>query len=458
MKRIIAGAAATILMLNIVGAEKAFSQQIVIRDTKISLAAQSVSVKNISGTIDTLVSFTTRHNLSTRKKSDFGIGAAASFLKRTLDIYSQSGVARSKAEKVEYKAGGKGTRLGREITLENVVYTIEGTDKGDNRVIALLAHYDSRSYDNNDSLIFAPGANDNGSGVSALLEMARILSSNPLPVTVKIMFLSGEEHGLLGAAHMASLAKKEGWNLVAVLNNDMIGNSRSSATEISNNTKLRVFSENVPVFETEAMRKERVFNSAENDSKSRQLARYIKEIGERYVENLEIKLIYRNDRFGRGGDHTPFAREGFTAVRLCEYHENYDRTHQVVEVANGVEMGDVKKGVDLEYVRKNAAVNLVSVMNMALAPDVPSNVKIDISGLSSSTQLSWSAPSAGKKPAGYYVLVRETDKSSWERKIFVTGTSCEIDISKDNYLFAVQSVDADGHESIAVYATGGNLR
>jgi len=130
----------------------------------------------------------------------------------------------------------------------------------------------------------------------------------------------------------------------------------------------------------------------------------------------------------------------------------------VVEVVKEVEMGDVKKGVDLEYVRKNAAVNLVSVMNMALAPDVPSNVKIDVSGLSSSTQISWSAPAAGKKPSGYYVLVRETDKSNWDRKIYVTGTSCEIDISKDNYLFAVQSVDSEGHESVAVFATGGNPR
>lgn len=449
---------AMILLANVCIPENGFAQQIIYKDTQIQQASRSISVKNISGTIDTLVSFTTRHNLSIRNKPDFGIDAAAGFIKKSLDRFSKSGVAIADAERIEYRAGGKNTRLGKEITLENIIYTVHGTDKGDNRVIALLAHYDSRSFDNSDSLIFAPGANDNGSGVSALLEIARVLSINPLPVTVKIMFLSGEEHGLLGAAHMAALAKTQGWNLAAVLNNDMIGNSRSSATEISNNTKLRIFSENVPVIETESMRKERVFNSAENDSKSRQLARYIKEIGERYVENLEIKLIYRNDRFGRGGDHTPFAREGFTSVRLCEYHENYDRTHQVVELVNGAEMGDVKKGVDLEYVRKNAAVNLVSVMNMALAPAAPSNVKIDISGLSSSTQLSWSAPEAGKKPAGYYVLVRETDKSNWERKIFVKETSCEIDISKDNYLFAVQSVDSDGHESIAVFATGGNLR
>lgn len=446
------------LLLSAGVSSSALSQQIIRKDIKISQAASSISLQNISGTIDTLVSFTTRHNLSTRNGKEFGIGAAASFLFNSLERYSKSSVTRCYAERVKYLAGGKGTRLGREISLENIVFTIEGTNKSDDRVIALLAHYDSRSFDNNDSLIFAPGANDNGSGVSALMEIARILAKTPLPVTVKLMFLSGEEHGLLGAAHMASVARKDNWNLIAVMNNDMIGNSRSSATEISNNTKLRIFSENIPVFETDQMKKERIFNSAENDSKSRQLARYIKEIGERYVDNLEVKLIYRNDRFGRGGDHTPFTKEGFTAVRLCEYHENYDRTHQVVEVVDGLEMGDVKKGVDLEYVRKNAAVNLTSVMNLAMAPDVPENVKIDIAGLSSSTKISWKAPEKGAKPAGYYVLIRETDKSNWERKIFVTSTTFDIDISKDNYLFAVQSVDSDGHESLAVYATGGAQR
>ena len=288
-----------------------------------------------------------------------------------------------------------------------------------------------------------------------MLEIARVLSGIETPVTIKLMFLSGEEHGLLGAAYMASVAKKENWNLIGVLNNDMIGNSRSSSSDVSSNTKLRVFSENVPVIESDDMKKSRVFNSAENDSKSRQLARYIKEIGERYVDNMEVKLVYRNDRFGRGGDHTPFCKEGFTAVRLSEYYENYDRTHQQVIVKNGIELGDMPNGVDFEYVRKNCGVNLSSILNLSFAPSLPQNVKIDISDLSNNTIISWESPKEGKKPSGYYILMRDTDKSNWERKIKVTGNRVELPYSKDNYFFAVQAIDNEGHESLAVFAIGG---
>ena len=433
-----------------------YAQQIIVRDPLIEKAVSEISVSNIQSTINDLVGLHTRHNLSSRTNSEKGIGAAADYLSDKLEAYFKTSGDRTKVERVEYKAGGKDTRLGREIVLTNIVATIKGTNNNDTKTIVLLAHYDSRSENNSDSTGFAPGANDNGSGVSALLEIARILSKIESPVTIKLMFLSGEEHGLLGAAHMASVAKKEGWDIIGVLNNDMIGNSVSSSTSVSNNTKLRVFSENVPVLESEDMRKSRIFNSSENDSKSRQLARYIKETGERYVENLEIKLMYRNDRFGRGGDHTPFCREGFTAVRVCEYHENYDRTHQQVNVKNGISYGDMPSGVDFEYVRKNCGVNLASVLNLSFAPNVPQDVKIDIGELSNNTKLFWKAPKGVKIPIEYYVLIRETDKSAWERKIKVSGNSLVLPLSKDNYLFAVQSVDEKGHESLAVFATGGS--
>lgn len=431
-----------------------YSQQIAIRDSTIETAISSITVKDISATVEKLVSFKTRHNLSTRNDKNIGIGASFRYIKSQLEEFNANGINKASIQLVDFPAGGKEGRLGREITLTNVIATFNGTDKSDTRIIALVAHYDSRAFDNSDSTVIAPGANDNGSGTSALLEIAQALTQIELPITVKLMFVSGEEHGLLGATYMASIAKKENWNLIAVLNNDMIGNSRSSATEIANNTKLRVFSENIPAFETDAMRRERIYNSAENDSKSRELARYIKEIGERYVDNLEVKLIYRNDRFGRGGDHTPFCKEGFTAVRLCEYHENYDRTHQNISVINGKELGDVQKGVDFEYVRKNCSVNLAVVLNLALAPDSPKNVRMDVSGLSSSTSISWENSSSGKKSAYYYVLYRETDKSMWEKKIKVITNSIEIPISKDNYLFAVQAVDSNGHESLPVFVTG----
>lgn len=429
-----------------------FSQEIVVKDSRIEAAVNEISVDNMRSNISSLVKFHSRHNLSTKNRADFGIGAAATFIENRLKEYAGTD-KRFTIERVNYKAGGAGSRLGREITLTNIVATIKGSNT-DDRVIALLAHYDSRSEDNSDSTAFAPGANDNGSGTAALLEIARILAGKELSATVKLMFLSGEEHGLLGAAHMAKIAREEGWNLIAVLNNDMISNSQSSDTDIRNNSLLRVFSENIPVSESDQDARERVFNSAENDSPSRQLARYVKEIGERYTHNISIKLIYRNDRYGRGGDHTPFNRLGFTAVRLCEYYENYDRTHQKTEVRDGRQFGDVIEGVDFEYLRKNTSVNLSTLMNLALAPYEPLNVTTNVSSLSNFTEITWKEPGKGIAPKGYYLLIRETDSPVWQKKIFVNGLSVKVPLSKDNYFFGVQSVNDTGNESLTLFSKG----
>lgn len=431
-----------------------FSQVIINRDSRIEEATEKISASSLRKTIENLVEFHTRHNLSTQTKADIGIGAASVHIEQRLNELAKGKEIFFSVERVTYSVGGKGSRIGREITLPNIVATIKGSNQQDNRVIVMLAHYDSRTENNNDSTSFAPGANDNGSGVAALMESAAILSQNQLPITVKIIFLSGEEHGLLGAAHMAKIAQEQNWNIIAVINNDMISNSQSSDTDVRNNTLLRVFSENISVTETNQQSRERVFNSSENDSPSRQLARYIKETGERYVSNLQIKLIYRIDRFGRGGDHTPFCKLGFTAVRICEYYENYDRTHKITETIKGKEYGDVIEGVDFEYLRKNSIVNLSTVMNLAYAPDIPQNVFTDASDLSNYSKISWKAPVLGEKPAGYYLLIRETDKSEWEKKIFVTGESAVVPYSKDNYFFAVQAVSAAGNESIAVFSKG----
>ncbi|PKP00533.1 MAG: peptidase M28 [Bacteroidetes bacterium HGW-Bacteroidetes-8] len=423
-------------------------------DPIIQNAIDAISSDSMRVYISDLLGFHTRHNLSSKNSGTVGIGAAAKYIERRVRGFANGKESFMNTEVIEYRAGGRESRLGREITLSNIITTIKGSCAEDSRVIALLAHYDNRVDDNNDSTTFAPGANDNGSGVAALMEIARVLSSVRVPVTIKLMFLSGEEHGLLGATHMAEMAKKEGWNLIAVLNNDMIGNTHSSDTDIKNNTLLRVFSENIPFTESDQESKERVFNSSENDSPSRQLARYIKESGERYVHNHKIKLIYRNDRFGRGGDHTPFSRKGFTAIRLCEYYENYDRTHQKVGIREGKSYGDILEGVDFEYLRKNSAVNLAAIMNLALAPMPPEKVITDISTLSNKTTISWSAPLKGERPYGYYLLIRETDKSEWERKIFVKGESVEVPLSKDNYFFGVQSVNKNGNESLAQFSSG----
>jgi len=446
MKRVIFTFLLTLIAINV------NAQTVMNRDILIENAVSDISVANMKSLVEDLVGFHNRNNMSSKTDPHRGIGAAAEYLYNKASSYIPESSGRLSVEKVYYQAGGN--RFGRDITLCNVVATIQGSNKSDDRVIALLAHYDSRAAGSTDSLSYAPGANDDGSGIACLMEITRIISKIDIPITIKLMFLSGEEHGLLGAQHMANIAKEEGCNLIAVFNNDMIGNSNASQTNTQTNTVLRIFSENIPVAETPEQARARVYNSAENDSPSRQLARYIKEIGERYVDNMNVMLIYRNDRFGRGGDHTPFNRNGFAAVRFCEIHENYDRTHQNIREENGIKYGDEMWAVDFEYVRKNTGVNLSSVLNMVLAPSTPENVRVITSGLSNFSEIKWEAPKQGKAPKAYYLLVRETDQSIWQKKILVYGTEAKVPYSKDNYFFGVQSVDETGHESLPVFAVG----
>lgn len=440
-----------VLFVIVLSAIGSFSQTTLKRDPGIKKMVDDISRDNIEMSVRKLVSFKTRNNLSEQNNPNQGIGASWNWIKSEMEKSIPASNGRLSVALVNYKAGGSEQRIKSELELKNVVATLKGVHPNDNRIFIISAHLDSRAEDNNDGVVAAPGANDDGSGIAAILELVRIMSKTEFPGTIIFMAVSGEEHGLLGASHMASVAKTENWNVIAMLNNDMIGNSGSSGTLLNDNMKVRVFSEGVPAFETEQMAKARVYSSMENDGKARQLARYIKEIGERYVDQLTVSLIYRNDRFGRGGDHSPFCKLGFTAVRICEFNENYDRTHKVVEEKNGIHYGDTPEYVDYEYVRKNAGINLATLANLASAPYAPQNVGISIAGLSNSTILSWEEPQKGKKPAGYYVLMRETYQALWEKKIFVEGTSITLPYSKDNYFFAVQSVDAGGHESEIIF-------
>lgn len=434
------------------------AQTIINRDPVIEEMVNEISAAQIEAVINQLVSFHTRHNMSEQDNPDQGIGAAWNWIKSEMEKSVPSSGGRLSVEFVDYTVGGEGQRIEQELTLKNVVATLRGTDPEDSRIFLISAHLDSRVEGGNDNTSFAPGANDDGSGIAAILELVRIMSSREFPATIKFMAVSGEEHGLLGAGHMAKLAKEENWNIVAMLNNDMIGNSRSSGTELGDNMKVRVFSEGVPAYETEDMARMRSYTSAENDGRARQLARYIKEVGERYVDQLGVTLIFRNDRFGRGGDHTPFCREGFTAVRITEFNENYDRTHTTPGTRDGINYGDLPGGVDFEYVRKNAGVNLSVLANLALAPAEPAEVGIQLSGMSNSTTITWEKPETGEEPAGYYLLMRETYQPLWEKKIYVKGTEIKIPFSKDNYFFAVQSVDKQGHESLPVFPSPARRR
>ncbi len=393
-------------------------------DPDITESISMISADSIESYILNLVGFETRHNLSTQQNPDKGIGAACEWLYTKASSYIPASEGRLTVEKIPYTVGGPGTRLEREVQLTNVMAVLHGTGSHE---IVLLAHYDSRVNDNNDSVSFAPGANDNGSGVACLLESLRILSGKPLPATVRFLFLSGEEHGLLGAAAMAKKARSEGWNIRGVINYDMIGNTQASDTGQKDNTLTRVFSEEGP---------------------SRHLARYIMETAAMYVDNLTVRMIFRNDRFGRGGDHTPFLMAGYPAVRISEYYENYDRTHQLVRSENGIAYGDMPSGVDVEYVRKNTAVNLAAAMNLAKAPGAPENLKMNTRDLSNFSELTWDHSKDSTSIAGYYVLLRQTDQPAWEKEIFVTENRARIPYSKDNYFFGVCAVGTEGHRSL----------
>jgi Zn-dependent M28 family amino/carboxypeptidase len=426
-------------------------QTLINRDPVIKKMTDEISRDKIEQHVRKMVTFHTRQNLSVQDNPSQGIGAAWNWIKAEMENSIPASGGRLTVEFVDYTVGGQGQRITQETKLKNVVATLRGTDPNDDRRILISAHLDSRAALDNDNTGFAPGANDDGSGVAAILELIRIMSTRKFPATIVFMAVSGEEHGLYGAKFMAEKAKTEKWNIVAMLNNDMIGNSGSSETMLNDNMRVRVFSEGVPALETEQMITLRKYTAGENDSRSRQLARYIKETGERYVDQMNVTLIYRNDRFGRSGDHTPFCQAGFTAVRICEYNENYDRTHKIPAVVNGIQEGDLPEYVDYEYVRKNAGISLATIANLALAPYEPENCGIVTSGLTNNTTLRWSAPANGVKPAGYYILMRETYQPLWEKKIFVTGTEVTLPYSKDNYFFGIQSVDAAGHESIAVF-------
>jgi hypothetical protein len=427
------------------------AQTIINRDPEISRMVDEVSTERIENYIKTLVSFHTRHNMSSRDNPTQGIGASWNWVKSEMEKNIPASGGRLEVRFEEYTTGGKGQRIPYTVTLKNVVATLKGTDSNDDRKILISAHLDSRVQIDNDSASFAPGADDDGSGIAAILEMVRIMSTRKFPATIVFMAVTGEEHGLYGARHMAAKAKNENWNIVAMLNNDMIGNSSSGETILNDNMRVRVFSEGVPAYETERMAALRRYTSGENDGKARQLARYIKETGERYIDQLTVTLVFRNDRFGRGGDHSPFCELGFAAVRICEFNENYDRTHKIPAIVNGIQEGDLPEYVDYEYVRKNTGINLATVANLALAPYEPANCGIVVTGLTNKTTLKWENPSKGQKPSGYYIFIRETWEPLWEKKIFVTGTEVTLPYSKDNYFFGIQSVSASGHESLAVF-------
>jgi hypothetical protein len=432
-------------------ANRVFAQIIINRDPEISKMVNEVSKDSLQSYINTLVAFGTRNTLSIQTDSKKGIGAARNWVLKKFNEFARNSRGRLIADIDTTTIRADGKRVDVPVLLGNVVAKLEGTDPNDKRIFIISGHLDTRRTDVMDRTGNAPGADDDGSGVSAIIECARIMSKYSFPATVIFVAVSGEEQGLLGSTYMADKAKNENWDVEAVLNNDIVGSNNSNETDIIDNTKVRVFSEAIPVYETEKNIRRIMALGLENDSRSRQLARYIKEIGERYVDNLEVVMIYRTDRFLRGGDHLPYLKNGFTAVRITEMNENFTRQHQDVRVENNIHFGDVPEHIDYEYLRKNTAMNLASLANLAKAPAVPEDVKLEVKNLSNATSLSWLAPKTGKIK-GYYVVMRETTSAVWQKKFFTTDNKITLPFSKDNYFFAVQSVSESGNESLPVVA------
>lgn len=433
----------------LVSAHVVFSQTTIQRDPTIENMVKEVSPDSLQSYIKTLVAFGTRNTLSTQTDNKRGIGAARKWVLGRFNEMAKQSQGRLTAIIDTTTLQPDGKRVDAVLVLGNVVATLKGTDPADKRIFLISGHLDNMRSSVMDRTGDAPGANDDGSGVAAVMECARIMSKQSFPATIIFIAVSGEEQGLLGANFMAEKAKTAGWQIEAVLNNDIMGSNNSNETNIIDNTKIRVFSEGLPAFETEKNAATIRNLGLENDGRSRQLARYVKEIGERYVDNLQVVMIYRNDRFLRGGDHTPYVQRGFTAVRFTEMNENYTRQHQDIRFENNIHYGDLPEHIDFEYLRKNTGMNLANLANLAKSPAVPDSVKMDVKKLTNSTLLYWKAPRTGK-PKGYYILMRETTSATWQKKIFTSETEMRLPYSKDNYFFAVQSVSEDGNESLPV--------
>jgi len=411
---------------------------------------REVNADSLQSYINTLVGFGTRSTYSSNTDPKRGIGAARNWVLSKFETFAESSGGRLTAFVDTTTIQPDGKRVKSPVHLGNVVATLKGTDPTDNRIFIISGHLDNRRTNNEDGSGDAPGANDDGSGSSAVIECARIMSKHSFPATIIFVTVSGEEQGLWGSTYMANKAKAQNWDIEAVLNNDIVGSNNSSQTDIINNTQVRVFSEGLPSYELDDKRAKMIRQlGLENDGKARQLARYIKETGERYVDNLQVVLVYRSDRFLRGGDHLPYIENGFTAVRITEMNENFTRQHQDIRVENGIQYGDLPIYIDFEYLRKNTALNLSNLANLAKGPGMPQAAKIETRDLSNITHLTWTAPKEGK-PKGYYILVRETTSAFWQKKIFTDQTDITIPYSKDNYFYGIQAVSETGNESLPV--------
>jgi Zn-dependent M28 family amino/carboxypeptidase len=420
-------------------------------DSRIYDIINNVSEERIKNDVATLVNFGTRHTLSDTISETKGIGAARRWIKSEFDkISSDCNNCLEVFFQNNFVKKGTNGRIVKDVNVVNVVAIQRGT-KFPNRFIIMSGDIDSRISDPTNYTDVSPGANDNASGMAGTIEAARILSKYTFESSIIYVGLSGEEQGLFGGRGLAKYAKEKKWDIVGILNNDMIGNIKGVDGVIDNRT-FRIFSEPTPPTETERQRRMRRFYGGEVDGISRQLARYVYKTTKTYMPEMNPKMIYRLDRFGRGGHHRPFNDEGFAGIRIMEMHENYTQQHQDIRMEKGIKYGDTFEHVNFPYAKKLTAVNAINLASVAWAPSSPKNVRIG-GIVRPAAKLKWDAVEGAK---GYKVYFRDTTSPTWDHFIYVEGkTEHELEgIVIDNFFFGVASVGANGHESIVSFPTG----
>ena len=408
---------------------------------QIARLVQEIDARNIERTIHKLVSFGTRNTLSTQDDPNRGIGAARDWLFSEFSKAAESSGGRMTVEKQTFEQP-KAARVPQPTMLTNIVATLKGSQpESAERMYVVSGHYDSMCTSPTDAKCDAPGANDDASGTAAVLEMARVMAKYKFDATIVFMTVPGEEQGLLGSTYFADQAKKNNLDIEAMFTNDIIGSSLGG-NGVHDRRTVRVFSEGVPSNETPAEANTRRSVGGENDSAARQLARFIRETAAAYVPAMKVMMVYRRDRYLRGGDHIPFLERGYPAVRFTEPNENYQHQHQNVRVENGIQYGDLPEFDDFNYIANVARVNAASLAMLALAPARPKNVVVVTARLTNDTDLKWDA---NKEPdlAGYEIVWRDTASAVWTNSRIVGNVTNYTmkDLSKDNFFFGVRALD-----------------
>jgi hypothetical protein len=423
-------------------------------DPEIEEMVQAISPERIQKSVYVLASFKTRHTLSDPLPSGDGIGGAASWIRAEFERDAKASGGRLRVDLDSFEQPPAPPRVPEAVQITNIVATLPGTDsEGDARTLVVSGHYDSMPTSVLDSVSAAPGADDDASGVAAVLELARVLSRYRFRATIVFMAVAGEEQGLHGSTHWAQGAKERDENIEAMLDNDIIGSSRAEDGSIDRGS-VRLFAQGVPPARAPDDALLALLRAGgENDTPPRELARAVRDIAAQYVPAMKVRVIYRADRYLRGGDHLPFLERGYPAVRFTEPAEDFHRQHQDVREVNGVTFGDTPDHVDFGYVADVARVNGAALAVLSRAPAPPRGVEIEAARLENDTTLRWDA---GRDPglAGYRILWRETTAAFWEHSMEVgrdVARATVKGVSKDNVIFGVQAFDASGHASPAVF-------